>query len=73
MGRERPHPHARAGYGDRLSPREQQVRDLLAPGARNKNIAAAPFLSPRTVENHAARVLAKLHTTRGGDLAGGSG
>ncbi|WP_167536420.1 ATP-binding protein [Streptomyces ficellus] len=68
LGREHPNPHGRAGYGDRLSPRERQIRDLLASGARNKDIAAALFLSPRTVENHVARVLAKLHTTRA-DLA----
>ncbi|WP_167536308.1 ATP-binding protein [Streptomyces ficellus] len=64
LGHEPANPLGRAGYGDRLSPREEQIRDLLASGATNKAIAAALFLSPRTVENHVARVLAKLHTTR---------
>ncbi|MEK2494667.1 AAA family ATPase [Kitasatospora purpeofusca] len=54
----------RAGYGDRLSPREQQVRDLLVHGAANKDIAVTLFLSPRTVEHHVAAVLRKLATTR---------
>ncbi|MGW2545435.1 helix-turn-helix domain-containing protein, partial [Kitasatospora sp. NPDC001574] len=57
-------PRGRAGYGGRLSPREEQVRDLLASGATNKDIAATLFLSTRTVEHHVSRVLAKLDTTR---------
>ncbi|MEY9894831.1 DNA-binding CsgD family transcriptional regulator [Catenulispora sp. MAP5-51] len=55
----------RRGYGDRLSPREQQVAELLAQGATNQDIAQALFLSPRTVETHVARVLKKLGATRG--------
>ncbi|MFF2005944.1 LuxR C-terminal-related transcriptional regulator, partial [Kitasatospora sp. NPDC058201] len=47
-------------------------RDLLTTGATNKDIAAALFLSTRTVENHVARVLAKLRTTRA-DLTRTSG
>ncbi|MFG2823483.1 ATP-binding protein [Kitasatospora sp. NPDC048365] len=47
-----------------LSPRERQVADLLARGARNKDIAAALFLSERTAEHHVAAVLQKLGTTR---------
>ncbi|MCX4682882.1 helix-turn-helix transcriptional regulator [Kitasatospora purpeofusca] len=70
LGRQTPNPRGRAGYGDRLSPREEQIRDLLASGATNKDIAAALFLSTRTVENHVARVLAKLRTTRA-DLTDG--
>ncbi|MFB7620492.1 AAA family ATPase [Kitasatospora sp. NPDC056181] len=64
LGQERPRPRGRAGYGDRLSPREQQVGRLLADGATNKDIAAALFLSPRTVEQHVAKVLRKLGCTR---------
>ncbi|MGV9270433.1 ATP-binding protein [Kitasatospora sp. NPDC003701] len=63
-GRTTPNPRGRAGYGDRLSPREEQIRDLIASGATNKEMAGILFLSPRTVENHVARVLAKLSTTR---------
>ncbi|MFF0473530.1 AAA family ATPase [Streptomyces sp. NPDC004284] len=54
----------RRGYGDRLSPREQQVAGLLATRATNQHIATALRLSPRTVENHVASVLRKLRTTR---------
>lgn len=54
----------RRGYGDRLSPREQQVAVLLAARATNQHIATALRLSPRTVENHVASVLRKLGTTR---------
>ncbi|MFI8823575.1 ATP-binding protein [Streptomyces sp. NPDC053431] len=54
----------RRGYGDRLSPRERQVAELLAAGATNQVIADTLYLSPRTVENHVASVLRKLRTTR---------
>ncbi|MFE7600756.1 ATP-binding protein [Streptomyces sp. NPDC057494] len=54
----------RRGYGDRLSPRERQVAELLAARATNQHIATALRLSPRTVENHVASVLRKLRTTR---------
>ncbi|WP_406304530.1 AAA family ATPase [Streptomyces sp. NBC_00885] len=58
----------RRGYGEHLSPREQQVADLLATGATNKDIAQALFLSPRTVEHHVAHVLKKLHITNRNDV-----
>ncbi|MFF1870226.1 AAA family ATPase [Kitasatospora herbaricolor] len=64
LGQARPRPRGRAGYGDRLSPRELQVGRLLADGAGNKEIAAVLFLSPRTVEQHVAKVLRKLGCTR---------
>ncbi|MGW6917997.1 LuxR C-terminal-related transcriptional regulator [Kitasatospora sp. NPDC054939] len=54
----------RRGYGDALSPREQQVAELLATGAGNRDIAHALGLSPRTVEHHVARTLRKLGVTR---------
>ncbi|MFD9068157.1 LuxR C-terminal-related transcriptional regulator, partial [Kitasatospora purpeofusca] len=71
LGRQTPNPRGRTGYGDRLSPREEQIRDLLTTGATNKDIATALFLSTRTVENHVARVLTKLRTTRA-DLTDGA-
>jgi DNA-binding CsgD family transcriptional regulator len=55
----------RRGYGDELSPRERQVAELVARGATNHDIAEALFLSQRTVEQHVARMLRKLGTTRG--------
>ncbi|MFE2722575.1 ATP-binding protein [Kitasatospora sp. NPDC059327] len=64
LGQKSANPRGRTGYGDRLSPREEQIRDLLGTGATNKDIATALFLSTRTVEHHVARILAKLRTTR---------
>jgi DNA-binding CsgD family transcriptional regulator len=63
-------PRGRCGYGEELSPRERQVAELLADGATNQDIAQTLFLSPRTVEKHVARVLAKLRTRRK-DIQGG--
>ncbi|WP_233290540.1 LuxR C-terminal-related transcriptional regulator [Kitasatospora sp. MBT66] len=40
------------------------MRDLLATGVTDKDIAAALFLSTRTVENQVARVRTELRTTR---------
>ena len=65
LGLARPPARGRRGYGDELSPRERQVAELVARGATNHDIAEALFLSPRTVEQHVARMLRKLGTTRG--------
>ncbi|MFE0880117.1 ATP-binding protein [Streptomyces smyrnaeus] len=51
----------RRGYGSRLSPRETEVARLVALGRTNREIAQVLFLSPRTVEQHVARVLRKLN------------
>ncbi|MFI1655078.1 ATP-binding protein [Streptomyces sp. NPDC020472] len=64
FGLTRPGTPGRRGYGDRLSPRERQVAELLAAGATNQVIADTLYLSLRTVENHVASVLRKLRTTR---------
>ncbi|MGW3497590.1 ATP-binding protein [Streptomyces sp. NPDC001020] len=64
LGLARPKTVGRRGYGDRLSPRERQVAELLATAATNQEIADTLFLSPRTVERHVANVLRKLGTTR---------
>ncbi|WP_037642464.1 ATP-binding protein [Streptomyces bicolor] len=68
LGLARPTPRGRRGYGQQLSPREQQVAQLLATGASNKDIAQALFLSPRTAEHHVARVLKKLNVTDRNDI-----
>ena len=44
----------------RLTPRQQQVMELLVAGKPNKVVAAELGLSPKTVEIHRARVMAKL-------------
>ncbi|WP_406397345.1 AAA family ATPase [Streptomyces sp. NBC_00879] len=64
IGQERPLPRGRRSYGDGLSPREEQVAQLLAIGATNYDIARALSLSVRTVEHHVARTLRKLRITR---------
>ncbi len=43
-----------------LSLRERQVLELLAAGQANKDVARALGLSPRTVEIHRARMMARL-------------
>jgi DNA-binding CsgD family transcriptional regulator/tetratricopeptide (TPR) repeat protein len=55
-----PSPRGRRGYGQQLSPREREVARMLADGRTNREIADGLFLSPRTVEQHVAKVLRKL-------------
>jgi len=44
-----------------LSERELDVLSLLADGKANHEIADALYISPSTVRNHVANILAKLH------------
>jgi len=44
-----------------LTPRERQVLNALAEGARNKAIARPLDLSPRTVEIHRAKLMERLN------------
>lgn len=44
----------------RLTPREREVLDLLAAGARTRDIASQLGISPPTVRNHIQRILRKL-------------
>ncbi|HET6736312.1 ATP-binding protein [Mycobacterium sp.] len=43
-----------------LTQRERKVAELLAKGMRNREIAAALVVSPRTVESHVQNILTKL-------------
>jgi DNA-binding NarL/FixJ family response regulator len=45
---------------DPLSPRELEVLQLLAAGASNQEIAAAPVLAPATVKLHVSHILSKI-------------
>lgn len=56
-GRER---DADAGRLATLTPREREVLEHAARGLHAKEIAAALAISPRTVEVHKARIMAKL-------------
>jgi DNA-binding NarL/FixJ family response regulator len=50
----------RAGPLDELTDREREVIALIAEGRSNQGIAEALVLSPKTVEAHVGRILAKL-------------
>ncbi|MCC6313689.1 MAG: tetratricopeptide repeat protein [Thermomicrobiales bacterium] len=54
----------------RLTGRETEILPLLVAGRTNQEIAAALFLSRRTVENHIARLFAKLGIHARRDVAG---
>ncbi|WP_234323162.1 ATP-binding protein [Streptomyces bikiniensis] len=63
------HRRGRLGYGDRLSPREQEVARLVAQGRANRDIAESLVLSTRTVEHHVARIMRKLNAASRADIA----
>ncbi|HEY4018406.1 MAG TPA: AAA family ATPase [Pseudonocardiaceae bacterium] len=48
------------GQGTALTPSEQRVAELAATGRTNREVAAALFISPKTVEANLARVYHKL-------------
>ncbi|QMV21962.1 response regulator [Streptomyces sp. SCUT-3] len=58
-GHSKPAPADRARHG--LSRREEEVMELIAAGMSNQQIAAACFISEKTVKNHINRIFAKLH------------
>jgi DNA-binding NarL/FixJ family response regulator len=53
-----------------LSDRERGIADLVAEGRTNRQIAEALFLSPKTVENHLARIFSKLEVSSRAEVAG---
>ncbi len=62
-------PQADVGHS-LLSQREVEVMDLIASGMTNQQIAAACFISQKTVKNHINRIFAKLHAeSRGQAIA----
>jgi DNA-binding NarL/FixJ family response regulator len=50
-----------------LSQREVEIMDLIASGMTNQEIAAACFISQKTVKNHINRIFAKLNATSRGE------
>lgn len=52
-----------------LTPREQEVLELVARARTNKEIAAALFISEQTVKNHIKNILQKLHLKNRVELA----
>jgi DNA-binding CsgD family transcriptional regulator len=57
------------GAGEELSDRERQIAELVAEGRSNKEVAAALFLSGKTVENNLSRIYAKLGVRSRTELA----
>lgn len=51
-----------------LTPREREVMELVVAGRHNREIAELLAISPRTVEVHKARMLAKLRAQNVADL-----
>jgi DNA-binding NarL/FixJ family response regulator len=64
---------ASTGEPDSLRPTltatEQEVLRLLTQGLTDRQIAEQPFVSPRTVQNHLARVRQKTSLSRRSELA----
>src|SRR5215207_1957165 len=50
----------RAPSAGALTPTERRVADLVAEGLQTKQVAAALFVSPKTVEGHLTNIYAKL-------------
>ncbi|WP_323185951.1 AAA family ATPase [Streptomyces sp. NBC_00233] len=63
------HRRGRLGYGDRLSPREEEVARLVVRGRANRDIAESLVLSTRTVEHHVARIMRKQNAASRADIA----
>lgn len=57
-----------AGALDNLSLREREVLEFVVAGQSSKEIARALDISPKTVEAHRARLMAKLGTKSAKDL-----
>ncbi len=53
---------------DPLTPREREIGELLGEGLSNRQIATRLVLSPRTVEGHISRILAKLQLESRGQI-----
>jgi DNA-binding CsgD family transcriptional regulator len=54
---------------DGLTPTERRIADLVAIGASNKEVAAAAFISVKTVEANLTRIYAKLGLRSRAELA----
>ena len=52
-----------------LTPHEVQVAQLVGDGRTNREIAAALFIAPKTVEHHISRIFKKLGLRRRAELA----
>ncbi|MBE9129139.1 response regulator [Coleofasciculus sp. LEGE 07081] len=46
---------------DELTPREQEILQLIATGASNREIALSLYISEKTVKNHVTSILSRLN------------
>ena len=53
-------PRSTTGVADQLTPQELQIALQVAEGKTNREVGAALFLSPKTVEFHLSRIYRKL-------------
>lgn len=60
--------HETAGATEKLSPREEEIVQLISRGCTNKEIARALGLSDKTVKAHLSHIFAKLGVTRRAQL-----
>jgi len=60
----------RAATPGALTPAEERVAAIVAEGKTNREVAAALYLSDRTVEGHLARIFGKLGIRHRTELAG---
>jgi DNA-binding NarL/FixJ family response regulator len=58
----------RARGGDELTATERRVAELVAEGRTNREVAAALFVTPRTVEWNLTKIYAKLHVRSRAEL-----
>ena len=65
----RPRAARRPGEAGELTEREQTIAELVASGRSNKQVAAALFLSEKTIEHHLSRIYAKLGVRSRTELA----
>lgn len=59
----------RGRSGDELTPTERRIADLVAGGLTNREVAAALFVTPKTVESALTRVYRKLGVRSRTELA----
>lgn len=52
-----------------LTPREQDVHQLVAAGHTNRRIAEELYISPKTASVHVSNILAKLGVSSRGEAA----
>lgn len=56
------------GRHSHITPREQEVLELIVDRMSNREIAEALVISEKTVKTHVSNLLAKLHVSSRGDL-----